>query len=117
MEELIKVNHQGDKQTTSARDLWEFLGKPYTEFLKWFNQYKEYGFIENEDYRAIRVKFRTAQGNESEAMDYEITVDMAKQLSPELQMFNTIFQSVLNENSSLNEWTRTSRSSWRSKTQ
>jgi hypothetical protein len=32
MNELIKITNHGDKQTTSARDLWEFLGKPYTKF-------------------------------------------------------------------------------------
>lgn len=81
MNELIKITNHGDKQTTSARDLWEFLGKPYDKFTKWFNQYKDYGFIENEDYRAMCIKFHTAQGNESEATDYEITIDMAKELA------------------------------------
>jgi hypothetical protein len=32
MNELIKITNHGDKQTTSARDLWEFLGKPYAKF-------------------------------------------------------------------------------------
>ena len=81
MNELIKITNHGDKQTTSARDLWEFLGKPYDKFTKWFNQYKDYGFVENEDYRAMCIKFHTAQGNESEATDYEITIDMAKELA------------------------------------
>jgi len=79
--ELIKVNYDVDRQTTSARDLWEFLGRPYEKFTKWFNQYKSYGFTENEDYRAVCIKFHTAQGNEVEAQDYEITIDMAKELA------------------------------------
>ena len=80
--ELIKVNYdyQNDRITTSARTLWEKLDKPYTKFTMWFNAYKCYGFVENEDYRAVSVKFYTAQGNESTATDYEITLDMAKQL-------------------------------------
>lgn len=80
--ELIKVNYdyQNDRITTSARTLWEKLGRPYTKFTMWFDTYKCYGFVENEDYRAMSIKFYTAQGNESTATDYEITLDMAKQL-------------------------------------
>lgn len=80
MNDLIKVTYNSDRPTTSARDLWEFLDKPYSQFTKWFDQYKEYGFIENLDFRAISEKFLTAQGNESTRTDYEITVDMAKEL-------------------------------------
>ena len=64
MDELIKVNCENGRQTTSARDLWEFLDRPHSEFMKWFRRYSEYGFIENHDFRAIRQKSRTAQGNE-----------------------------------------------------
>lgn len=81
MNQLIKVNQDGEKQTVSARNLWEFLGRPYEKFTKWFNQYKTYGFTENEDYRALCIKFHTAQGNEVEAHDFEITIDMGKELS------------------------------------
>lgn len=81
MNELIKITNHGDKRTTSARDLWEFLGKPYTKFTMWFNQYKDYGFIENVDYRELSVKTYTSQGAEHEATDYEITIDMAKELA------------------------------------
>lgn len=81
MEDLIKIVYQDDKQTTSARNLWEFLDKPYTEFMKWFNKYKDYGFTENEDYRELRIKIRTSNHAEHDAIDYEITVDMAKELS------------------------------------
>lgn len=81
MTNLIKVNYKSDRQTVSARDLWEFLDKPYAQFTKWFNQYKGYGFVEDMDYRAISEKFLTAQGNESTRKDYEITVDMGKELA------------------------------------
>lgn len=80
MDHLIKVNFDGERQTTSARILWEFLGKPYSQFTKWFDQYKEYGFTENLDFRAISEKFLTAQGNGSTRTDYEITIEMAKEL-------------------------------------
>jgi anti-repressor protein len=78
---LIPIHNDEDRQTVSARALWEFLDKPYTRFDKWFNQFKEYGFTENEDFRAIGIKIPTAQGNISEATDYEITLDMAKEIS------------------------------------
>ena len=80
--ELIKVNYdyQNDRITTSARTLWEKLDRPYSKFTKWFDAYKRYGFVENEDYRAVCIKIHTAQGNESTATDYEITLDMAKHL-------------------------------------
>jgi len=80
MNEIIKVNYEGDKQTTSARALWEFLNKPWGEFLKWFNQFKVYGFAENEDYRVIEQSLENLQGGRP-ATDYEITVDMAKELA------------------------------------
>lgn len=78
---LIKVTYNSDRPTTSARDLWGFLDRPYSQFTKWFDQYKDYGFIENQDFRAISEKFLTAQGNESTRTDYEITIDMAKELA------------------------------------
>lgn len=81
MNKIIKINYQNDRQTTSARSLWEFLDKPYTEFMKWFGKYKDYGFTENEDYRELRIKIRTSNNAEHDAIDYEITVDMAKELS------------------------------------
>jgi anti-repressor protein len=79
MEELINVNF--DRQTVSARELWERLDRPYRDFVPWFNRYKEYGFIEGQDYRALTIKVVTAQGNEVEAQDYEISLDMAKELA------------------------------------
>lgn len=80
MNELIRVNYDVDRQTTSARDLWEFLGRPWGEFLKWFNQYKDYGFTENQDYRVIEYLLENPQGGRP-ATDYEITIDMAKELA------------------------------------
>lgn len=81
MNDIIKVTYNSDRPTTSARDLWEFLDKPYTKFTMWFNQYKDYGFTENQDFRELSVKTYTSQGAEHDAVDYEITVDMAKELA------------------------------------
>ena len=41
----------------------------------------EYGFDENSDFRAISQKRLTAQGNTTTYNDYEITLDMAKEIS------------------------------------
>ena len=77
-EELIKVNKENN--TVSARELHEFL-EIGTRFDKWFNRMCEYGFNENSDFRAIAQKRPTAQGNITTYIDYEITIDMAKEIS------------------------------------
>lgn len=79
--DLIKVNYDGDRQTTSARDLWEYLDRPYDQFTKWFDKYKEYGFVENQDYRDLSIKILTSHGATHDATDYEITIEMAKELA------------------------------------
>lgn len=78
MNELIKVDF--DKQTISARALWEVLGKPYKHFTDWFNQYKQYGFIENVDFKPFSEISEKPQGGRP-IQDYEITIDMAKELA------------------------------------
>ncbi|WP_374041680.1 antA/AntB antirepressor family protein [uncultured Tissierella sp.] len=40
-----------------------------------------YGFIENQDLRAYVIKTKHANGRDYEATDYEITVDMGKELA------------------------------------
>lgn len=81
MHELIKISFESDRQIVSARKLWESLDRPYRQFTDWFHQYKSYGFEENVDYEAITEKFVTAQGNASIRTDYEISIDMAKELA------------------------------------
>lgn len=80
MNQLIKVNFDSDRPTTSARDLWEALGKPHSEFMKWFSRYSEYGFTENTDYKLIDRLVENPQGGRP-ATDYEVTINMAKELS------------------------------------
>ncbi|KNF09322.1 putative phage-encoded protein [Gottschalkia purinilytica] len=81
MENIIKINYKNDRQTISARNLWEFLERPHSEFMKWFSRYSDYGFVENIDYRGYRLKSRHANGRDYEVTDYEITIDMAKELA------------------------------------
>ena len=76
---LITVNYETEIPTVSARDLHEGL-EIKTRFNDWFPRMTEYGFSENVDYGAITQKRVTAQGNETTYVDYQISVDMAKQI-------------------------------------
>ena len=79
MNELIKVSTGGNDITLSGRDLHEFL-EIGTEFRKWFPRMVEYGFTENIDYRRVSQKCPTP-GGEQEKVDYEIKLDMAKEIA------------------------------------
>lgn len=82
--ELIKISTKkidGEEiSCVSARELHEFL-EIGTRFDKWFGRMCEYGFEENSDFRALAQKRPTAQGNITTYIDYEITLDMAKEIS------------------------------------
>ncbi|MFT9495931.1 phage antirepressor KilAC domain-containing protein [Anaerosolibacter sp.] len=77
MSDLIKINHE--KQTTSARSLWEFL-EVGTEYAKWFSRMTEYGFVENSDFRVIVKNDENPRGGRP-STDHEITIDMAKEIA------------------------------------
>lgn len=79
MDNLISVNYDADQPCVSARDLHQQLNIR-TQYTKWFERMKEYGFAENEDFKAISHKRLTAQGNETTYIDHEISIDMAKQI-------------------------------------
>ena len=78
MSDLIKINYDADQPTVSARDLHEGL-EIKTEFRKWFPRMAEYGFAENLDWKRVSQKCPTL-GGEQEMVDYQISVDMAKQV-------------------------------------
>ena len=80
MGNLISINYNNDRQTTSLRSLHEFL-EVGTRYNDWFSRMSEYGFIENLDYRAITQKRVTDQGNETTYTDHEISIDMAKEIA------------------------------------
>lgn len=89
MNEIIKVNYERENPTVSARDLYEALsgenGTKGTErFSKWFDRYCGYGFSEGEDYSNPYPKLRVQkEGNrevQREVEDYDLSVDMAKQI-------------------------------------
>lgn len=78
MNNLIKINYDTEQPTVSARDLHEGL-EIGTEFRKWFPRMAEYGFSENADWKRVSQKCPTL-GGEQEMVDYQISVDMAKQI-------------------------------------
>ncbi len=77
MNELVNVNF--DMQTMSARELHEKLNIG-TEFAKWFSRMCEYGFSKENDYSEIIVKNDENSKGGRPATDYNISVDMAKQI-------------------------------------
>lgn len=77
MDELIKVNYSTEYPTVSARDLHEGL-KINTRFNDWFPRMVEYGFTEGKDFYSKMSK--TSENGGRPSVDYDITVDMAKQI-------------------------------------
>lgn len=66
-----------DTQTISARELHEHL-KIGTKFTTWFERMKEYGFSEGNEF--FPKMGETSQSGGRPQTDYEISVDMAKQI-------------------------------------
>ena len=80
-EELIKVNKENN--TVSARELHEFL-ESKERFSKWFNRMLEYGFkpqVDFNSYKKVQVQLEGNREIRREFSDYEITIDMAKEIS------------------------------------
>lgn len=77
MNELIKIENRGGKETVNARELHEFLeiGRDYSTWIK--QRMDKYGFIENIDY----VIVKSIPQNGGIVIDYYISIDMAKELS------------------------------------
>lgn len=79
MNELLKVNYDNERITLSAREFHGFLGIG-TEFAKWMQRMCEYGFSENQDYRVFVKNDDNSKGGRP-STDYEITLDMAKEIA------------------------------------
>lgn len=89
MNDLIKINYETEQPTVSARDLYDLLssegGLAGTErFSKWFERYIGYGFRESIDYstphKKVRVQIEGKREVSREVEDYDLSVDMAKQV-------------------------------------
>lgn len=81
MNELITVNF--DTQTVSARDLHKEVGST-ERFSTWFDRQLQFGFEEGIDYsnplKVLRVQKEGNRNVEREVEDYNLSVDMAKQI-------------------------------------
>ena len=75
MEEIIKINYESEQPTVSARELHEGL-EIKTAFKDWFPRMTDYGFEGGKDFCS---KMSESTGGRP-ATDYQITVDMAKQI-------------------------------------
>ena len=75
MHEIIEVNYDTEQPTVSARDLHDGL-EIKTAFKDWFPRMVEYGFEAGKDFCS---KMSESTGGRP-AVDYQITVDMAKQI-------------------------------------
>lgn len=80
MQELIPTVKENGHILVSGRDLHEFLNIG-TQYTKWFDRMKDYGFNENFDFVTVSQKRLTAQGNETTYSDHHLTIDMAKEIS------------------------------------
>lgn len=78
--EIIKVNtDNNDRPTVMGRELHEAL-EIKTRYNDWFKRMCEYGFSENSDFVTLTQKRVTAQGNEINEYDHQLTLDMAKEI-------------------------------------
>ena len=80
MNEIIRVNE--DTQMMSARELHESLNIG-TDFRHWIVRMIEYGFTEGEDFNVVkndRVQIEGGREVKREVTDYDISMDMAKQI-------------------------------------
>lgn len=73
--EMIRINYGTDNPTVSARELYFGL-EIKSNFTTWFERMMEYGF---EDQKDFFPKMEESTGGRP-AIDYEISVDMAKQI-------------------------------------
>lgn len=82
MNEIIKVNFENE--TVSARDLYESVNNRKERLSKLFDRQLQYGFVEEEDYsnpfQKVRVQKEGNRNVEREIEDYDLSIDMAKQI-------------------------------------
>lgn len=82
MNELLKINYEAEQPTVSARDLHEAL-EINTRFNDWLSRMAEYGFENGVDFNLLKNEKVRLEGNREvkrDIMDYQISVDMAKQI-------------------------------------
>lgn len=76
----IQVFENADgKQCVSARELHEKL-ESNERFSKWWDRFSAYGFEEGSDFTSVPFSTVVNNGARKEIGDYEITIEMAKQI-------------------------------------
>lgn len=80
MLELKSIQFNDDRITLSARELHEFL-EATERFSSWFNRMTEYGFEEDVEFTSVKNFTVVNNGAKRELQDYQITLDMAKELA------------------------------------
>ncbi len=76
MNELIKVNYDGEQPVVSGRELHAFL-EVGTEYRHWFPRMCEYGFSDGVDYTPVNFDHPK---NKQPTIDHALTVAMAKEI-------------------------------------
>jgi phage anti-repressor protein len=76
--ELIKIDF--DKQTVSARALYQFL-ESTDRFSKWWQRMISYGLTENIDYTGVNFFTSVNNGAKQDIGDYLLTIDAAKHIA------------------------------------
>lgn len=82
MNDLITINYDTENPTVSARELHDGL-EIKTAFKDWFPRMAEYGFEIGKDFNPLKNEQVRIEGSREvtrELLDYQISVDMAKQI-------------------------------------
>ena len=80
MSDLIKINmNENQEPVVDGRELHKAL-EIKTEYKKWFDRMKDYGFTENLDYARVTQKCHTP-GGEQDITNHAIKLDMAKEIA------------------------------------
>lgn len=78
----LKINYDTEQPTVSARELHEGL-EIKTAFKDWFPRMTEYGFNAGADFNPLKIEQVRVEGAREvrrEITDYQISIDMAKQI-------------------------------------
>lgn len=80
MKGLIKIEiNENQEPVVNGRELHKAL-EIKTEYKKWFERMKDYGFTENTDFIRVTQKCHTL-GGEQEMVNHAIKLDMAKEIA------------------------------------
>lgn len=78
MNDIININYQNERPTVLARELYELLGYDKSQWSRWYKKNIEDDtfFTEKIDYIPLDI-----MSNGNETKDFQITIEMAKELS------------------------------------